>query len=151
MDLPKRGATINPAGRFEKLEVSLDDEFEIETRNPETLYLRDDTQTVISYTDSPDISFGASINPYRGCEHGCAYCYARPYHEYLGFSAGLDFETRILAKVAAPELLRGELSSPRWRPQPLAMSGVTDCYQPIERSLQLARRCLHVLAEFEIR
>jgi DNA repair photolyase len=148
MDLPKRGATINPAGRFEKLEVSLDEGFDAEARNPETVYLRDDTQTVISYTDSPDIDFGASINPYRGCEHGCAYCYARPYHEYLGFSAGLDFETRILVKVAAPELLRGELSSPRWRPQLLAMSGVTDCYQPIERKLQLARRCLQVLAEF---
>ncbi len=148
MDLPKRGATINPAGRFEKLEVSLDDEFGLEARNPETMYLRDDTQTLISYTDSPDISFGASINPYRGCEHGCAYCYARPYHEYLGFSAGLDFETRILAKTAAPELLRRELSSPRWQPQPLAMSGVTDCYQPLERSLQLTRRCLRVLAEF---
>lgn len=148
MDLPKRGATINPAGRFEKLEVSLDEEFELEARNPETMYLRDDTQTLISYTDSPDISFGASINPYRGCEHGCAYCYARPYHEYLGFSAGLDFETRILAKTAAPELLRRELSSPRWQPQPLAMSGVTDCYQPLERNLQLTRRCLLVLAEF---
>jgi DNA repair photolyase len=148
MDLPKRGATINPAGRFEQLEVSLDEEYEADARNPETLYLRDDTQTLISYTDSPDISFDASINPYRGCEHGCAYCYARPYHEYLGFSAGLDFETRILVKVAAPELLRRELSSAKWRPQPLAMSGVTDCYQPIERRLQLARRCLQVLAEF---
>jgi DNA repair photolyase len=148
MDLPKRGAAINPAGRFEKLEVSLDEEFESEARNPDTLYLRDDTQTVISYTDSPDINFGASINPYRGCEHGCAYCYARPYHEYLGFSAGVDFETRILVKITAPELLRRELSSPRWQPQPLAMSGVTDCYQPIERGLQLARRCLQVLAEF---
>jgi DNA repair photolyase len=130
------------------LEVSLDEEFELEARNPETMYLRDDTQTLISYTDSPDISFGASINPYRGCEHGCAYCYARPYHEYLGFSAGLAFETRILAKTAAPELLRRELSSPRWQPQPLAMSGVTDCYQPLERNLQLTRRCLLVLAEF---
>ena len=117
-------------------------------RNPETLYLRDGTQTIISYTDSPDIGFGASINPYRGCEHGCAYCYARPYHEYLGFSAGVDFETRILVKAAAPEILRSELSSPKWRPQPLAMSGVTDCYQPVERKLQITRRCLQVLAEF---
>ncbi len=112
------------------------------------MYLRDGTQTVISYTDSPDIGFGASINPYRGCEHGCAYCYARPYHEYLGFSAGVDFETRILVKAAAPEILRRELSSPKWRPQPLAMSGVTDCYQPVERKLQITRRCLQVLAEF---
>ena len=94
------------------------------------------------------MGFGASMNPYRGCEHGCAYCYARPYHEYLGFSAGLDFETRILVKTAAPELLRTEFSSPNWRPQPLAMSGVTDCYQPVERRLQLTRRCLGVLAEF---
>jgi DNA repair photolyase len=148
MDLPKRGATINPPNRFERMEVSLDEEFEAEARNPETLYLRDDTQTVISYTDSPDIGFGASMNPYRGCEHGCAYCYARPYHEYLGFSAGVDFETRIMVKTAAPELLRAELSSPKWRPQPLAMSGVTDCYQPVERKLQITRRCLQVLAEF---
>jgi DNA repair photolyase len=147
-DLPKRGATINPGNRFEQMEVSIDEEFAEEVPNPETLYLRDNTQTVISYTDSPDIGFGASINPYRGCEHGCAYCYARPYHEYLGFSAGVDFETRILVKAAAPEILRRELSSPKWRPQPLAMSGVTDCYQPVERKLQITRRCLQVLAEF---
>jgi len=147
-DLPKRGATINPANRFERMQVSLDEEFEEEVRNPDTLYLRDGTQTIISYTDSPDIGFGASINPYRGCEHGCAYCYARPYHEYLGFSAGVDFETRILVKAAAPEILRRELSSPKWRPQPLAMSGVTDCYQPVERKLRITRRCLQVLAEF---
>ena len=112
------------------------------------MYLRDGTQTLISYTDSPDIGFGASVNPYRGCEHGCAYCYARPFHEYLGFSAGIDFETRIMVKTAAPEILRGELSSPGWRPQPLAMSGVTDCYQPVERKLQITRRCLQVLAAF---
>ena len=148
MDLPKRGATINPSNRFERLEVFIDEEFEAEGRNPKTLYLRDGTQTLISYTDSPDIGFGASINPYRGCEHGCAYCYARPYHEYLGFSAGVDFETRILIKTDAPEILRRELSSPRWRPQPLAMSGVTDCYQPVERKLQITRRCLQVLATF---
>jgi DNA repair photolyase len=148
MNLPKRGATINPANRFEKMEVSIDEELKLEELNPQTLYLRDGTRTIISYTVSPDIGFGASINPYRGCEHGCSYCYARPYHEYLGFSAGVDFETRIMVKASAPELLRNELSSPKWRPQPLAMSGVTDCYQPIERKLQISRRCLEVLAEF---
>lgn len=143
---PKRGATINPAGRFEKLEVSIDAEFE--DPNPRTLYLRDDTRTLITTNDSPDISFGASLNPYRGCEHGCAYCYARPYHEYLGFSAGLDFETRILVKPEAPAILRRELSANSWKPQPLAMSGVTDCYQPVERKLGITRGCLEVLAEF---
>jgi DNA repair photolyase len=148
MKLPKRGAVSNPRNRFERLAIELDEEFADEARNPQTQFLRDDTQTLISYTDSPDIGFRASVNPYRGCEHGCAYCYARPYHEYLGFSAGLDFETRILVKLSAPELLRRELSSPKWQPQVLAMSGVTDCYQPIERKLQITRRCLEVLAEF---
>ncbi len=148
MDLPKRGATINPRGRFDRLEIALDDEFAAEGANPDTLYLRDDSQTLITTNDSPDISFRASLNPYRGCEHGCSYCYARPYHEYLGFSAGIDFETRILVKPSAPELLRKELASPKWQPQVLAMSGVTDCYQPIERRLQITRRCLQVLAEF---
>src|SRR5262249_39993373 len=92
--------------------------------------------------------FNASINPYRGCEHGCIYCFARPNHEYLGFSAGLDFESKILVKEDAPELLRRELLSPRWEPQVIAISGVTDGYQPIERRLRLTRRCLEVLAEF---
>lgn len=149
MDLPKRGATINPRGRFERLEVKLDEEFAEGARNPDTQYLRDSAQSLTSYTDSPDIGFSASINPYRGCEHGCAYCYARPYHEYLGFSAGIDFETRIMVKTEAPEILRRELSSPKWRPQPVAMSGVTDCYQPVERKLRITRRCLEVLAEFQ--
>jgi len=103
---------------------------------------------VLSFNDSPDLGFSVSLNPYRGCEHGCAYCYARPTHEYLGFSSGLDFESIILVKLDAPERLREELSSPRWEPQPIALSGVTDCYQPIERRLQLTRRCLAVLAEF---
>ena len=88
------------------------------------------------------------MNVFRGCEHGCSYCYARNTHEYLGFSAGLDFETKIMVKENAPELLRRELSSPKWKPQVLAMSGVTDCYQPVERKLQLTRKCLAVLAEF---
>lgn len=148
MSTSKRGATINPRGRFEQLEVELDEEFEHEARNPATAYLRDDAQSLISYNDSPDIGFRASLNPYRGCEHGCAYCYARPFHEYLGFSAGLDFETRIMVKMGAPELLRSELASPKWQPQPLAMSGVTDCYQPVERKLQITRGCLKVLTEF---
>ena len=119
-----------------------------EDPSPKTQFLRDLSQTIISYNDSPDIPFNASINVYRGCEHGCSYCYARPTHEYLGFSAGLDFESKIMVKEHAPELLRKELSSPKWKPQELAMSGVTDCYQPIVRKLQLTRRCLAVLAEF---
>lgn len=148
MNLPKRGATINPRNRFEPLAIELEEEFEEEAQRERTRYFRDDSQTIISTNDSPDIGFNASVNPYRGCEHGCSYCYARPYHEYLGFSAGRDFETRIMVKMNAPELLREELSSPKWRPQPLVMSGVTDCYQPVERKLQITRRCLQVLAEF---
>ena len=93
-------------------------------------------------------AFESSVNPYRGCEHGCIYCYARPTHEFLGFSAGLDFESRIMVKEDAPELLAKELSSPRWKPQTLVMSGVTDPYQPVERRLQITRRCLEVLARF---
>ena len=98
--------------------------------------------------DSPDVGFSAGINPYRGCEHGCAYCYARPYHEYLGFSAGLEFETKIMVKRRAAELLRQELSRPKYQPQVLGMSGVTDCYQPAERKFRITRSCLEVLAEF---
>jgi DNA repair photolyase len=110
--------------------------------------LKDATKNVIAYNDSPDVGFSASINVYRGCEHGCAYCFARPTHEYLGFSAGLDFESRIVVKENAPELLRAELGSSKWKPQLLGMSGVTDCYQPLERKFQLTRRCLEVLLEF---
>ena len=89
-----------------------------------------------------------SLNPYRGCEHGCIYCYARPTHEYLGLSAGLDFETRILVKHDVPEILRRELMAPGWKPRVLGFSGVTDPYQPVERRLGLSRQCLEVLAEF---
>jgi DNA repair photolyase len=146
---PARGAGSNPPNRFEKLRLERDEDWNPEEDpSPKTQFLRDLSQTIITYNDSPDIPFRASINSYRGCEHGCSYCYARPYHEYLGFSAGLDFESRIMVKENAPELLRRELSSPKWKPQELAMSGVTDCYQPIERKLQLTRRCLAVLAEF---
>lgn len=144
-----RGTGTNPPNRFESLHLERDPDWNPEEDpEPRTQFFRDRSQTIISYNDSPDIPFRASLNPYRGCEHGCAYCYARPTHEYLGFSAGLDFETRIMVKENAPELLRTELASRKWKPQELAMSGVTDCYQPIERKLQLTRRCLAVLAEF---
>ncbi len=139
-----RGAAGNPANRFETLVVTSE---EPPPDRVETRYLRDTARSVIARNDSPDIPFAASINPYRGCEHGCSYCYARPFHEYLGFSAGLDFETRILVKEDAPELLRRELGAPSWRPQTLALSGVTDPYQPIERRLGITRRCLEVCAE----
>jgi DNA repair photolyase len=144
-----RGAPINPPNRFEPLWYSRDPEWnDLEDPALETQFFRDTSRSIITYNNSPDVGFDASINPYRGCEHGCIYCYARPTHEYLGFSAGVDFESKILVKEDAPELLRRELSSPRWKPQVLAISGVTDSYQPIERRLQLTRRCLQVLAEF---
>ena len=142
-----RGAADNPKNRFERIEVE-PDETEGDEPRPETAYLRDHSRSIIARNDSPDIGFDASINPYRGCSHGCIYCYARPTHEYLGLSAGLDFESRILVKQDAPELLRKELLSPRWNPQVLSMSGVTDPYQPVERRLRITRRCLGVLAEF---
>lgn len=144
-----RGAANNPANRFESISLERDADWNPEEdAAPKTQILRDRSQSIITYNDSPDIPFRASINPYRGCEHGCSYCYARISHEYLGFSAGLDFETRIMVKEDAPRLLREELASARWQPQLLAMSGVTDCYQPIERQLQITRKCLAVLAEF---
>lgn len=144
-----RGAAHNPPNRFEKIHVEPDEDWNPEEQGaPRTQYFRDATQSFITRNNSPDVGFETSINPYRGCEHGCIYCFARPTHEYLGFSAGLDFESRIMVKENGPELLRRELSSPKWQPQTIVMSGVTDCYQPIERKLKLTRRCLEVLAEF---
>ena len=145
MKIPSRGASGNPPNRFERLTVELEEPAE---RNPRTQFLRESARSIISRNDSPDITFSASINPYRGCEHGCPYCYARPYHEYLGFSSGLDFETRIVVKENAAELLREELGSPRWKPEVLALSSITDCYQPVENRLGITRQCLLVLAEF---
>jgi DNA repair photolyase len=150
-----RGASWSPANRFEKLHVDLNDldvvdvDFEAEERPRRgTQYFCDGTKSIITRNNSPDVGFETSLNPYRGCEHGCIYCYARPTHEYLGFSAGLDFESKIMVKTNAPELLRAELESPRWQPQTLVMSGVTDPYQPIERKLCITRGCLEVLAKF---
>ena len=147
--IPSRGAAGNPANRFEKIHLDPDPDWaEEESWHPNTLFLKDHSATIIARNDSPDVGFETSVNPYRGCEHGCIYCYARPTHEFLGFSAGLDFETRIMVKENAPALLRKELASPKWKPQFIAMSGVTDCYQPVERRLKLTRGCLEVLADF---
>jgi DNA repair photolyase len=144
-----RGAAENPKNRFEEIEVLPDPEApEDEQLAPATRFYRDDSKTIIATNDSPDVGFSASLNPYRGCEHGCVYCYARPTHEYLGLSAGLDFETRIMVKRDAPALLRKELMATSWKPQVVAISGVTDCYQPAERRLRLTRACLEVFAEF---
>ena len=148
-----RGASWSPANRFEKLHVDLSDvdvdpAEEEERPRRATQYFRDGSKTIITRNNSPDVGFEASVNPYRGCEHGCIYCYARPTHEYLGFSAGLDFESKIMVKTDAPGLLRAELESPHWRPQVIVMSGVTDPYQPVEKRLRITRRCLEVLAKF---
>ena len=143
-----RGATWNPQNRFETLEYVRDDEAPPDDTSPRTIYLRDPTRTIIATNDSPDVGFEASVNPYRGCEHGCIYCFARPTHEYLGMSAGLDFETRILVKEDAPVLLWEELNAKKWQPKVLAISGVTDPYQPIEKRLGITRGCIAVLAEF---
>jgi DNA repair photolyase len=143
-----RGAAGNPKNRFESIERVPEPTDDDEISSPHTQFLVDSSKSIIAYNDSPDIGFDASVNPYRGCEHGCVYCYARPTHEYLGFSSGLDFESKIMVKEDAPDLLRKELSGPKWKPQVLAMSGVTDCYQPIEKKRELTRRCLEVLLQF---
>lgn len=146
-----RGTGLNTANRFERLHLEPDplepDDEDFRHKVP-TEYMVDATRSVLAENDSPDIGFRYSLNPYRGCEHGCIYCFARPTHEYLGFSAGLDFETRILVKPDAPELLAATLRKKSWQPQPVALSGNTDCYQPVERRLQLTRRCLQVFLDF---
>jgi len=154
--LPGRGTHSNPENRYEQIHVELErdedwalDEDELaRERRPPTLFYRDASRSALAENDSPDVGFRYSINPYRGCEHGCIYCYARPTHEYLSFSAGLDFERRIMVKLDAPELLRQTFQSPRWKPDVVALSGNTDCYQPVERRLCITRRCLEVFREF---
>jgi DNA repair photolyase len=146
-----RGAGINPPNRFERLSVAPlapgTSPDPADARPVPTTFFRDSSRIVLSRNDSPDIPFTYSLNPYRGCEHGCAYCYARPSHEYLGFSAGLDFETKILVKEDAPELLRREMSRASWAPQMVALCGNTDPYQPVERRLRITRGCLGVFLE----
>ena len=135
-----RGTSSNPVNRFEKIDFIPDYEHYQNHEKPQTEFYRDNTKNLIAYNSSPDIPFEASINPYRGCEHGCVYCYARPNHEYLGLSSGLDFETKIFVKENAPSILREELSSGKWIPKPIAISGVTDCYQPAEKHFGITRK-----------
>ncbi|MFO1448925.1 MAG: PA0069 family radical SAM protein [Opitutaceae bacterium] len=147
-----RGTALTPANRFEQLHVEPDPDTQETTADesvsPRTQFFVDASESVLTANDSPDVDFAMGLNPYRGCEHGCAYCYARPFHEYLGWNSGIDFESRILVKTRAPSLLRDELAAARWIPQVVGMSGVTDCYQPAERHFQLTRECLRVFAEF---
>lgn len=146
--LKGRGAAHNPKNRFKDTDLQYDvDEETGELERPKTKLLTDHTKDVISRNSSPDIPFDVGLNPYRGCEHGCVYCYARPTHEFLGMSAGLDFESKIVVKYDAPDLLRKTLTDKSWKPQPLVMSGVTDPYQPIEKRLRITRRCVEILAE----
>lgn len=145
-----RGSAENPPNRFEPIEYVPDmDVYDPdEEAPPQTMVFKDTTKKIIAKNDSPDVGFTFSINPYRGCEHGCIYCYARPGHEYFGLSAGLDFETKIFAKTDAAVLLRKEMMADRWKGDLIAISGVTDCYQPLERRLKITRSCLEVLLEF---
>ncbi len=142
-----RGVPDDPPNRFERIHFEPDLEHRADERL-DTEFIVDRTTSIVSRNTSPDIPFDASVNPYRGCEHGCVYCYARPTHEYLGFSSGLDFERRILVKRQAPELLRRALARTSWIPRVVAMSGVTDPYQPVERRLELTRGCLAALRDF---
>lgn len=142
-----RGASRNPRNRFTDTDLEyFPDIFADKQSSEKTSFLRDYSDSVISHNNSPDIPFEVSLNPYRGCEHGCVYCYARPTHEFLGFSAGLDFESKIMVKHNAPAILKETLSKPSWKPQTLVMSGVTDPYQPVERELGITRGCIGVLA-----
>jgi DNA repair photolyase len=145
-----RGAGKNPPNQYERLHreedaAALDDE---ELRQVPTEFIADNTGSILSENDSPDVPFRYSINPYRGCEHGCIYCYARSSHEYLGYSAGLDFETKVLVKEKAPELLVEVFDRASWAPEPIALSGNTDPYQPGERQFELTRRMLQIFLEY---
>src|SRR2546425_5017793 len=148
-----RGARSFVAGRFETLaREPFDDGWTPEERDAaelQTSVTEERARSIISRNDSPDIGFSQSINPYRGCEHGCIYCYARPSHAYLELSPGLDFETKLFAKTNAAELLRAELSKPGYAPSPIAIGANTDCYQPIERKFGITRQIVEILAECE--
>jgi DNA repair photolyase len=146
-----RGSHLNPTNRFTLIQyendfeqVEHDEEYLQGLNKPKTEYFIDHARSIVSENDSPDVPFRYSVNPYRGCTHGCSYCYARPTHEYLGLNAGLDFETKVFVKQDAPALFRDFLARDAWRPEPVILSGVTDCYQPAERHFRVTRGCLEV-------
>ena len=147
-----RGTPLTPANRFEVRYAEPDEEHRDPEDEewepwPQTVFLDDTTRSVVNENNSPDIPFSYSLNPYRGCEHGCTYCYARPGHEYLGFNAGVDFESKIVVKRDAPALFREWLSRKSYAPEVVILSGVTDCYQPAERRFRITRGCVEVAAE----
>src|SRR5437868_6181343 len=150
----RHGSRIDPPNRYERLHheddlehVAWDTEY-LEGRTERQIeYLPDASKTIVSENDSPDVGFRYSVNPYRGCAHGCSYCYARPGHEYLGMNGGLDFETKIVVKQDAAKLFREFLAKKSWKPEVVVFSGVTDCYQPAEREFKLTRQCLQVALE----
>ncbi len=158
----RRGAGLNPGNRFESVRLHVLGEaidarwVEVEAeggdadapvRVPVQVFADKTVRVINEVAATSDVPFDWTVNPYRGCEHGCIYCFARPYHEYLGFSCGLDFETKIVAKFDAPRLLREELGKPSWKGEPIVMSAITDIYQPLEKELQLSRQCLQVMVE----
>ncbi|NIJ51783.1 PA0069 family radical SAM protein [Dyadobacter arcticus] len=147
-----RGAAINPHNKFTKHELEYTSEdwqqWEEQEVNPKTQFIEEQSNTLMSISDSPDLPNFHSINPYRGCEHGCIYCYARNSHEYWGFSAGLDFETKIMVKKNAPQLLEKLFSSKKWEPTVIHISGNTDCYQPGEKKYRLTRQLLEICLRY---
>ena len=153
-EFKRRAAQISPQNRFESThhipdftDLEYDESMQVDERNVPTEFIIDHARSILTKNDSPDIGFTYSVNAYRGCEHGCSYCYARPTHETLGMNAGVDFESKIMVKLEAPKLLRQALAKKLWKPAPIFMSGVTDCYQPAERRFRLTRSCLEVMLE----
>ncbi|MEO6096875.1 MAG: PA0069 family radical SAM protein [Fibrobacteria bacterium] len=137
---------MNPGNRFDAVKIEWEDGVDL----PQTLKIHEEiARSIVSENDSPDIPFRYSVNPYRGCAHACAYCYARPSHEYLGMGAGTDFDTQIYAKTNAADLLRRKFASKGWTREPITFSGITDCYQPAESRLKITRACLEVCLEFK--
>ncbi|MFN7603733.1 MAG: radical SAM protein, partial [Bacteroidota bacterium] len=149
--LKGRGAQIKTENKFLKAHYvaqhieGLDEPL---LENPHTQIFQENARKILNRVDSPDLGFGFSMNPYQGCEHGCIYCYARNTHEYYGFSAGLDFESKIIVKRNAPQLLEKELLKPTWNAVPIMLSGNTDCYQPQEKKFEITRKMLKVLANY---
>jgi DNA repair photolyase len=149
--LQGRGAQINTKNKFlknEKTKEHIEAIDDWEESNVQTQYLEQESKTIVNKVESPDVGMSYSMNPYAGCEHGCIYCYARNVHEYWGYSAGLDFERKIIVKRNAPQLLRKFLMHPKWDATPIMLSGNTDCYQPAEQTFRLTRGLLEVCNEF---